>query len=97
MENLSIDLTWKIVIFSVVILFALCLLIIQIKLAKKKNPYYGVIIPFLSSVILYVIVTFEHFMLYFIPFGVYLITYLIARYNYKSTKVEKMKVNIKDL
>lgn len=88
---------WLIVIVVFSFFVIISLFITQIRMSKLKNPYYGIIIPFLSSVTMYLLVSTDQIILYLIPFGVYMLTYLIARYNYKSKKTEKVKVDIKDL
>jgi hypothetical protein len=94
---MEIDLVWVIVILVLSFFVIISLFITQIRMSKLKNPYYGIIIPFLSSVTMYFLVSTDQIILYLIPFGIYMLTYLIARYNYKSKKTEKVKVDIKDL
>lgn len=97
MEDVTHDFTWEIVFVVLGFFLIVSLFLIQIRMSKLKNPYYGIIIPFLSSVTMYFLVSTDQIILYLIPFGIYMLTYLIARYNYKSKKTEKVKVNIKDL
>lgn len=97
MENVIQDFTWDIVIVVISFFLIVSLFLIQIRISKLKNTYYGIIIPFLSSATLYIMLNLNQIVLYLIPFSIYMLTYLIARYHYKSKKTEKIKLDIKDL
>ena len=86
---------WQYIILGLIVIALLFSVYAQVKISRADNPYYGLILPFVMSILAFIIS--YHLILTLIPFGIYGLVYLIARFNGKRRKVEKLKVDVKDL
>lgn len=86
---------WQYFILGLIVIALIFSVYAQVRISRADNPYYGLILPFTMSVLTYFMINQIIFTL--VPIGFYGLVYLIARFNGKRRKVEKLKVDVKDL